>query len=122
YQPWRRRLDAIDAAGRRRLLRELRMTGAATGELEGQPVIVACSNDYLGLAARPVDLRGGGAGGSRLISGSRPVHHQLERALEARFGRPALLFPSGWHANQAVFSTVCEPGDPVASDALNHAS
>lgn len=122
FAPWRRRLQAIEAAGRRRVLRELRMTGPSTGEIHGRPVIVACSNDYLGLAARPVDLRGGGAGGSRLISGSRPVHHRLERALEERFGRPALVFPSGWQANQAVFSTVCEPGDLVASDALNHAS
>src|SRR5690606_28665697 len=55
-------------------------------------------------------------------SGTRPVHRQLEEALEAHFGRPALLFGSGWHANVAVFSTVCEAGDVVASDALNHAS
>lgn len=123
--PWARRLREIDAQGLTRTLRALRPTGPVTGELDGRPVLVACSNDYLGLAWDPevqAAARGGGAGGSRLISGTRPVHVELEEALEAHFGRPALLFGSGWHANVAVFSTVCEAGDLVASDALNHAS
>ena len=84
-------------------------------------MLIACSNDYLGLAWR-MRVRGGGSGGSRLISGSRPSHETLERALEEWLGRPALLFPSGYQANLAVFSTVCGAGDRVASDALNHAS
>ncbi len=96
-----------------------------TAILDGQPVLIACSNDYLGLAQHPRLLAaaaGGGAGSSRLISGSRPAHHALEGALEKRYGRPALLFPSGYQANLGVFSTACEAGDLIASDALNHAS
>jgi 8-amino-7-oxononanoate synthase len=88
-------------------------------------LIIACSNDYLGLAwelaANPPPV-GGGAGGSRLISGDRPAHHALESALEARFGQPALVFSSGYQANLAVFSTVCTEGDRIASDQFNHAS
>jgi 7-keto-8-aminopelargonate synthetase-like enzyme len=122
---WRARLDAIRAAGLERTLRVVRPTGPTTAELDGQPVIVACSNDYLGLAWDP-DVRaaasGGGSGGSRLIGGSRPIHDALESALEELYGRPALLFPSGWQANLAVFSTACVAGERMASDALNHAS
>ena len=124
-QPWRRRLDAIQSAGRTRVLRTVTPTGPVTGVMDGEDVLLACSNDYLGLAWDPAVRRaaqGGGAGGSRLISGSRPIHQALEAYLEQLFGRPALLFPSGYSANLAVFSTVCETGDLLVSDALNHAS
>ncbi|MCB9677055.1 MAG: aminotransferase class I/II-fold pyridoxal phosphate-dependent enzyme [Alphaproteobacteria bacterium] len=66
--------------------------------------------------------RGRGAGSSRLISGSRPVHATLERYLEDWLGQTALFFTSGYQANLAVFSTVCGAGEIVASDARNHAS
>ena len=125
YAAWRSRLDQIEADGRTRRLRTLTPTGPTTALLDGREVIVACSNDYLGLAWRPEvrdAARGGGAGGSRLISGDRPVHHQLERALEEWLGRPATLFTSGWHANLGVLGAILQRGDRVASDALNHAS
>lgn len=125
YARWAERLAAIAAAGRWRAVRALTPTGATTAVRDGRPIIVACSNDYLGLAwddAVRAAAHGGGSGGSRLISGSRPVHHALEDALLARFGRPALVFPSGYQANLAVFSTVCGAGELVASDATNHAS
>jgi 7-keto-8-aminopelargonate synthetase-like enzyme len=125
YAPWRRRLEALDAAGQHRRLRTLIPTGPTTARLQGREVIVACSNDYLGLAWRQEvrdAARGGGAGGSRLISGDRPVHHQLEAAVEAWLGRPATLFSSGWQANLGVLGALFGRGDRVASDALNHAS
>ncbi len=122
---WRARLDRIARAGRTRALRTLTPTGPVTGLLDGREVIVACSNDYLGLAWHP-DVRGaargGGAGASRLISGDRPAHRALEEELSRRYGQRALVFPSGYHANLAVFGTLCERGQRVASDALNHAS
>jgi len=125
HQRWRDRLAAIEDRGQTRVLRTLKPTGPVTAELDGREVLVACSNDYLGLAHHPDVLAaasGGGAGGSRLISGSRPAHLALEALLEERYGRPALLFPSGYQANLGVLSTVCEAGDLIASDALNHAS
>ena len=115
----------IAAQGRTRELRPLRPTGPVTAQLNGRDVIVAASNDYLGLAwslATDPIKAAGGSGGSRLISGDRLAHHQLEDALTAIFGRPALVFTSGYHANLAVFSTVCEASDLLASDSLNHAS
>lgn len=125
YDRLRDRVDAIRSAGRERRTVPLVPTGPTTATLDGREVIVACSNDYLGLAWDPEvqrAARGGGSGGSRLISGSRPMHAALEEALGDWLGRPALLFGSGYHANLAVFSTVCEAGDTVLSDAANHAS
>ena len=123
FARWEARLGEVRAAGRWRAVTPVTPTGPVTARVDGREVIVACSNDYLGLA---FDLRvpatGGGAGASRLIGGSRPAHHALESALEEIFGRPALTFSSGWAANLAVLSTVCEPGDLIASDELNHAS
>lgn len=122
---WRARVAALEASGRRRRLRTLVPTGPTTARLGGQDVLVACSNDYLGLAWRPEvreAARGGGSGSSRLIAGDRPVHHQLEEAVEAWLGRPATLFTSGYHANLGVLGAVLQREHVVASDALNHAS
>ena len=126
YARLRDRLDALEAAGRRRALRPLTPTGPTTGRLGGQEVHIFCANDYLGLAHHPHVLaawgRGGGSGSARLISGDRPAHRALEARLSDLYGRPATLLSSGYHANLAVLTTLLEPGDRVASDALNHAS
>lgn len=125
YSRWEARIQQIRAAGRERRIRTLVPTGPTTGFLDGEPVIVACSNDYLGLAWDPEvrrAARGGGTGGSRLISGARPVHAALEEAVGEWLGRSVLLFNSGYHANLAVFSTLADEGDVVVSDAANHAS
>ncbi len=125
YAPLQNRMSSVEAAGLKRELRELEMLDGVRGILNGRPVTVFCSNDYLGLAHHP-DVRaaydGTGAGASRLISGNRPAHVALEDSLSELYGRPATLFSSGYHANLALMSTVIGRGDLVASDALNHAS
>jgi 7-keto-8-aminopelargonate synthetase-like enzyme len=118
-------MDEIRDAGRLRAPVPVQPISATTGLLYGREVVIACSNDYLGLAWDPRVRKaasGGGSGGSRLISGTRPSHVELESELERKFGRPALVFPSTWHANLSVFQAALEAGDKVASDALNHAS
>jgi len=125
YSRWTQRIADLQVAGLERTLRTLQPTSATTAMLDGQELVLACSNDYFGLAQDPriqAAARGGGSGSSRLISGDRPHHRALEDELEDWLGQPALLFPSGFQANLAVFSTVCEPGQVIASDALNHAS
>lgn len=125
YRTWTERLEQIEAGGRSRRLQPLRPSGPTTAYLGEREMIIACSNDYLGIAwdlAQAPPLTGGGVGGSRLISGDRHAHHALEEALEGIFGRPALVFSSGYQANLAVFSTVCTAGEHIASDQLNHAS
>lgn len=103
------RLAALDAAD---LLRDERVWA------EDAPAL-ACTNRYLG-GEGPSAF---GAGASRLITGTRPVHRAFEQDVAAWLGTPdALLFNSGYNANVGVVSALAERGDAVFSDALNHAS
>jgi 5-aminolevulinate synthase len=97
-------------------------------------VTVWSSNDYLGMGAHPAVLeaamaalraQGAGAGGTRNISGTSPAHAALEAELASLHAKDgALLFTSGYVANQAGLATLLSalPGFQVFSDAKNHAS
>jgi 8-amino-7-oxononanoate synthase len=123
---WSQRLRELQSQGLQRQLASLELLGPTRARIGSQQVHVFSSNDYLGLASHPELLsawgEGGGAGSSRLISGTRPAHLQLEAALEEKFGRPALVFSSGYQANLAVLTTLLEETITVGSDRLNHAS
>src|SRR5689334_23508159 len=100
--------------------------------LDGRPVLLLCSNNYLGLADHPrvreaaadAAMRWGvGSGASRLVSGTMTIHRRLEERLAAFKGREtALLFGSGYLANAGCVAALARPGDVVFSDELNHAS
>ncbi len=100
--------------------------------LDGKPVLLLCSDNYLGLADHPhvreaaaqAAMRWGvGAGASRLVSGTMTVHRRLEERLAAFMRREsAVLFGSGFLANAGVIAALARPGDVVFSDELNHAS
>lgn len=106
--------------------------GPRTRLASGAEVIVASSNDYLGLAADPSVIRAGvdglrryGAGTAsvRFISGTFTPHLELERALAEWVGTDAATtFVSCWNANAAVIGTLTDSGTVLFSDELNHAS
>jgi 8-amino-7-oxononanoate synthase len=132
---WAERIDAQLATvvdqGRWRAPREFDARGPA-GILSGEGVVSFASNDYLGLSAHPAVVAAGcaalqrwgaGAGASRLVTGSRPVHAELERALAQWKGTDAAVcFPTGFAANLGVLSVLGGPDVRVLSDELNHAS
>jgi len=127
----RARLDTVVASGRWREPREFDAFGPH-GILGGTPVVSFASNDYLGLSAHPDVVEAGiealrrwgaGAGASRLVTGSRPVHTELERALaEWKETDAAICFPTGFAANLGALSVLGGPEVRVLSDELNHAS
>ncbi|MFM8974267.1 MAG: aminotransferase class I/II-fold pyridoxal phosphate-dependent enzyme [Vulcanococcus sp.] len=124
------------APERRRRLRSLAPCGSAglrpVDGAGGPPLLDLASNDYLGLAHHPslqqaasaaMARDGLGAGASRLVSGSRPVHGELEQALGAWLGRPrVLLFPSGFQANLAAVQALADRHSLVLADRLIHHS
>jgi 8-amino-7-oxononanoate synthase len=135
--PWEARIraalaDVVDQ-GRWRSPREFDALGP-TGFLEGgrRRVVSFASNDYLGLSAHPAVVAaaqdalarwGAGAAASRLVTGTRPIHSDLERALaEWKGTEAAVCFPTGFAANLGVLCTLGGPGVRVLSDELNHAS
>src|SRR5688572_14681946 len=132
------RLEELKDLG---LYRRMRLVSGPQGPrvvLDGKPVLLLCSNNYLGLADHPrvreaaadAALRwGAGAGASRLVSGTMTVHRRLEEALAAFKGtEAAVLFGSGYLANLGVLGSLARlagaGGDRVVvfSDELNHAS
>ena len=127
--------ERLDDLKERDLYRRMRLVSGPQGPrvlLDGRPVLLLCSNNYLGLADHPrvreaaaeAAMRWGvGAGASRLVSGNMTVHRRLEKELcEFKGSEACLLFGSGYLANTGIVSALAREGDVVLSDALNHAS
>jgi 8-amino-7-oxononanoate synthase len=99
---------------------------------EGKRVLMAGSNNYLGLANDPRVVEasveasrkyGLGCTGSRFLSGNLVIHEQLEEALADYIGKDsALLFSTGYFANQGALTCLFEDGDYILCDKENHAS
>ncbi|MFF5103584.1 8-amino-7-oxononanoate synthase [Streptomyces sp. NPDC000134] len=96
------------------------------------PLLDLASNDYLGLARHPEVTEGavraartwgGGATGSRLVTGTTALHTELERELAEFCGfEAALVLSSGYAANLAAVTALAPHGSLLVSDAGNHAS
>jgi 8-amino-7-oxononanoate synthase len=126
------RLAELESSGLRRRLRLIEGPQGPVVVLAGRPVMLLCSNNYLGLADHPRLRRaaadaaislGTSAGASRLISGSMSIHAELEsRLAEFKGTEAALLFGSGYLANTGTIAVLARRGEVVCSDELNHAS
>ncbi len=126
-----RRIDELQKQG---LFRSLKtVTGSdPLVDMAGRQVLLLCSNNYLGLAEHPVLKQasaeaaasfGASSGASRLVSGSMPLHEELETEVADWKGtEAALLFNSGYAANTGVIAALAGRGDVIFSDRLNHAS
>lgn len=135
------KLGALKEEGRYRTFATLeRINGRFPRALYHAPdgtsreVTIWCSNDYLGMGQNgavlaamheAIDRSGAGAGGTRNISGTTRGHVDLEQTVARLHGKEAaLVFPSGYTANEAALSTLSSllPGCVIFSDAMNHAS
>ena len=132
-------LGAIRRQGRYRTFTPLAREAARFPVYDGggKALTVWSTNDYLGMGIDPEVVRAGidalarygaGAGGTRNIAGSTPLHAALEAELADLHGKQAaLLFVSGYVSNEASLGTILQtlPGRApwhVFSDAKNHAS
>lgn len=119
---YREVLDRLESESRRRSVR-----GDAPEEMTDMS-----SNDYLGLGARGSEFdaelsalcpdAGFTSSASRLLAGRQSHYRMLESYLEEQYGRPALLFNSGYHANVGCASALAIPGTLFVADKAIHAS
>ena len=125
-------IAALKEAGLYRSNKTLQQRKGHQAVLQGRPVTLFCSNDYLGLSQHPdvsaamqkgVEQWGAGSGAAHLISGHCQPHEELEQAFADFMGyEAALLFSTGYMANLAAVTTFAGRHDTVLQDKLNHAS
>jgi 8-amino-7-oxononanoate synthase len=127
-----RSLATISRANWYRSTQVITSLPSAQVSIDGQELINFGSNDYLGLAGDERVIRaamaatqqfGTGATGSRLTSGHRQLHQDLESAIASLKGtEAALVFSSGYLANLGTIAALVGKQDLILSDRLNHSS
>lgn len=125
-------LTTIHRAGWYRSVKTIAGQPGAVVCLNGQTVNNFGSNDYLGLAGdarlmqaaiAATQTYGTGSTGSRLITGHRELHQELEQAIaQLKQTEAAIVFSSGYLANLGTVSALVGKRDLVLSDQYNHAS
>ncbi|MGH7544250.1 MAG: glycine C-acetyltransferase [Gemmatimonadota bacterium] len=125
-------LDDLREAGTYKIEHELEGPQGPRVTVDGRPVVMLTSNNYLGLADHPrivgaaretLEKWGFGMASVRFICGTQTLHRRLERRIADFFDvDDAVLYTSCWNANEALFAAVLGEEDAVYSDELNHAS
>ncbi len=100
--------------------------------IRGKKLIMAGSNNYLGLtqdprvkeaAAKALEKFGAGCTGSRFLNGTLELHEELEHRLAKYMKREAaLVFSTGFQTNLGVIATIVGKDDVIFADRANHAS
>jgi 8-amino-7-oxononanoate synthase len=125
-------LKTIHRAGWHRAPRTITSMPRTTITVDGQVLLNFASNDYLGLASdsRLIEAAivatqkyGTSATGSRLITGHRDLHRQLEEAIaQLKQTEDAIVFSSGYAANLGAIAALVGKRDLILSDQYNHSS
>ena len=125
-------LKTIHQANWYRSVKEIAGKPGAVVELSGKPVVNFASNDYLGLAGDlrlidaatvAIEVYGTGSTGSRLLSGHKKLHRELEMAIASlKQTEDALVFSSGYLANLGTVSALVGQRDLILGDRYNHSS
>jgi len=125
------RADDIKASGLYPYFRPIEANEGPEVQIEGKKVIMAGSNNYLGLTSHPkvkeaaikaVEKYGTGCSGSRYLTGTLDLHVELEDRLAKFFNKEkVLLFSTGYQTAQGIIPTLVQRGDYVISDKDNHA-
>ncbi|MEV3674355.1 glycine C-acetyltransferase [Paenibacillus larvae] len=132
FSSYQEELEHLKKEGRYRPLTIWDSASDKWMEFQGRRILQMSSNNYLGFTGHPVlkkacmeflEQYGVGSGSVRTITGTLRIHDQLEQELAAFKGtEAALVFQSGFTANQGVLSSILSDRDIVISDELNHAS
>jgi len=125
------RADEVKAAGFYPYFRPIEENEGPVVQIEGRKIVMAGSNNYLGLTAHPrvkeaaikaVEKYGTGCSGSRYLTGTLDLHILLEEKLAQFMGKEAvLLFSTGYQTAQGIIPTLVQRGEYVISDKDNHA-
>lgn len=125
------RADEVKASGYYPYFRAIEENEGPIVSIEGRQVIMAGSNNYLGLTAHPrvrqashdaISRYGTGCSGSRYLTGTVDLHNILEERLAAFLNKEScLLFSTGYQTAQGIIPTLVQRGDYVISDKDNHA-
>ena len=132
YQWLDRAMQTIHKAAWYRSVKPLESPPGPTIQMDGRSLINFASNDYLGLANDPrlkqaaitaIQAWGTGSTGSRLLSGHRSLHSQLETAIAGwKQTEAALVFSSGYLANLGTITALVGQRDLIMGDQYNHSS
>jgi len=125
------RADEIKALGVYPYFRAVEENEGPVVSIEGKKVIMAGSNNYLGLTGHPkvkeaaiqaINKYGTGCSGSRYLTGTIDLHVELEERLAKFLGKEAvLLFSTGYQTAQGIIPTLVHRGEYLISDRDNHA-
>ena len=123
--------EEVKEAGLYPYFRPISVAEGTRAVIGGHEVIMAGSNNYLGLTNHPavqeaaqeaIRTYGTGCTGSRFLNGTLDIHLELEERLAAFMGKEAcVLFSTGYMTNQGVLQAVAQKGDLIFSDKDNHA-